>query len=68
VLHSIFLGVKYDYDLYKLFRRVIMLMFIVFEIVAIPVERIGGICLKRDLKKKHRLRELVSLFLAYSEP
>tara|TARA_B100001175_G_scaffold266269_1_gene236860 strand:+ start:19 stop:729 length:711 start_codon:yes stop_codon:yes gene_type:complete len=34
VLHSIFLGVKYDYDLYKLFRRVIMLMFIVFEIVA----------------------------------
>jgi hypothetical protein len=41
---------------------------IVFEIVAIPVERIGGICLKRDLKKKHRLRELVSLFLAYSEP
>ena len=34
VLHSIFLGVKYDYDLYKLFRRVIMLMFIIFEIVA----------------------------------
>ena len=34
ILHSIFLGVKYDYDLYKLFRRIIMLMFIVFEIVA----------------------------------
>ena len=34
VLHSIFLGVKYDYELYKLFRRIIMLMFIVFEIVA----------------------------------
>ena len=34
VLHSIFLGIKFDYDLYKLFRRVIMLMFIVFEIVA----------------------------------
>tara|TARA_B100000959_G_scaffold122272_1_gene128369 strand:- start:297 stop:1007 length:711 start_codon:yes stop_codon:yes gene_type:complete len=34
VLHSIFLGVKYDYDLYKLFRRIIMLMFIVFEIIA----------------------------------
>ncbi len=34
VLHSIFLGVKYDYDLYKLFRRIIMLMFIVFEILA----------------------------------
>ena len=34
VLHSIFLGIKYDYNLYKLFRRVIMLMFIIFEIVA----------------------------------
>ena len=33
-LHSIFLGVKFDYDLYKLFRRVVMLMFIIFEIVA----------------------------------
>ena len=34
VLHSIFLGIKFDYDLYKLFRRVIMLLFIIFEIVA----------------------------------
>jgi len=34
ILHSIFLGIKYDYDLYKLFRRVVMLMFIIFEIVA----------------------------------
>ena len=34
ILHSIFLGVKYDNDLYKLFRRIIMLMFIIFEIVA----------------------------------
>ena len=33
-LHSIFLGIKFEYDLYKLFRRVIMLMFIIFELVA----------------------------------
>ena len=33
-LHSIFLGIKFDNDLYKLFRRVIMLSFVVFEIVA----------------------------------
>ena len=33
-IHSIFLGIKFDNDLYKLFRRVIMLMFIMFEIVA----------------------------------
>ena len=34
VFHSIFLGIKFDYDLYKLFRRVVMLLFIIFEIVA----------------------------------
>ena len=33
-LHSIFLGIKFDNDLYKLFRRVILLSFIIFEIVA----------------------------------
>ena len=34
VLHSIFLGIKFDYNLYNLFRRVVMLFFIIFEIVA----------------------------------
>ena len=34
ILHAIFLGVKFDNDLYKLFRRVIMFTFIIFEIVA----------------------------------
>ena len=33
-LHSIFLGIKFDYTLYKLFRRLVMLCFIIFEIVA----------------------------------
>jgi len=33
-IHSIFLGIKFDNDFYKLFRRVIMLMFIIFEIAA----------------------------------
>ena len=33
-IHSIFLGIKFDNDLYKLFRRIVMLSFIVFEIVA----------------------------------
>ena len=33
-VHSIFLGIKFDNDFYKLFRRVIMLSFIVFEIIA----------------------------------
>ena len=33
-IHSIFLGIKIEYDLYKLFRRVVMLSFIIFEIIA----------------------------------
>ncbi len=33
-IHSIFLGIKFDNDFYKLFRRVILLSFIVFELVA----------------------------------
>ena len=33
-LHSIFLGIKFDITIYKLFRRVIMLSFIIFEVVA----------------------------------
>ena len=33
-IHSIFLGVRFDNDLYKLFRRVILLSFIIFELVA----------------------------------
>ena len=33
-IHSIFLGIKFDNDLYKLFRRIIMLLFITFEVAA----------------------------------
>ena len=34
VLHSIFLGIKFDIQIYKLFRRVVMLSFVIFEITA----------------------------------
>ena len=34
IIHSIFLGIKFDLQLYKLFRRVVLLLFIIFEIVA----------------------------------
>ena len=33
-IHAIFLGVKFEYDIYKLFRRVVMLSFIIFELIA----------------------------------
>lgn len=34
IIHSIFLGIKFDYDIYKFFRRFVLLAFIIFEIVA----------------------------------
>ena len=34
ILHSIFLGISFDIAIYKLFRRVVMLSFIIFEVVA----------------------------------
>jgi len=34
IFHSIFLGVNFDYNLFKLFRRIILLGFILFEIIA----------------------------------
>ena len=34
VLHSIFLGIKFDVDAYKFFRRFVIVAFIIFELVA----------------------------------
>ena len=33
-IHSIFLGIKFDIQIYKLFRRIVLLLFIIFEIIA----------------------------------
>ena len=34
IIHSILLGVKFDIQIYKLFRRIVLLLFIIFEIIA----------------------------------
>ena len=34
IIHSIFLGIKFDIQLYKLFRRIVLLLFIIFELIA----------------------------------
>ena len=34
IIHSIFLGIKFDNDLYKFFRRFVLLSFIIFEVFA----------------------------------
>ena len=51
VLHSIFLGIKFEYDLYKLFRRVVMLCFIIFEITAQAYLVMTLYSLKNNLKE-----------------
>ena len=33
-IHSIFLGIKFDIQIYKLMRRVVLLLFIIFELIA----------------------------------
>ena len=33
-IHSVFLGIKFDIQIYKLFRRIVLLLFIVFELIA----------------------------------
>ena len=50
-LHSIFLGVKFDNELYKLFRRVIILAFIIFEIFAQTYLVMTYYSFKNDLLK-----------------
>ncbi len=54
VIHSILLGVKFDIQVYKLFRRVVLLLFIIFEIIA------QGILVYHLYKLKLKLKELIN--------
>ena len=50
VLHSIFLGVKFDNDFYKLFRRVLILVFIIFEVIAQTILVINFYKIKKQIR------------------
>ena len=65
-LHSIFLGIKFDNDLYKLFRRVVMLAFIIFEVVAQTYLVITYYSFKNDLLKFINLKFLKMKFVLVS--
>ena len=54
VIHSIFLGIKFDIQLYKLFRRVVLLLFIIFELIA------QGYLVYHFYKLKLKLENLIS--------
>ena len=53
-LHSIFLGIKFDFQIYKLLRRVVLLLFIVFEIIA------QGILVYHLLSIKNKLIKMIN--------
>ena len=48
IIHSIFLGIEFDNNFYKLFRRVIMLSFITFEVAAQLIWLLHYILLKKN--------------------
>ena len=54
VIHSILLGVKFDIQIYKLFRRIVLLAFIIFEIIA------QGILVYHFFKIKTKIKNFVN--------
>ena len=54
IAHAIFLGVKFDYALYKLFRRFVLLGFIVFEVTA---QTLLVVCI---FKAKSKISKLIN--------
>ena len=53
-IHSIFLGIKFDIQIYKLIRRVVLLLFIIFEIIA------QGILVYHFYKIKEKLEKFIN--------
>ena len=53
-VHSIFLGIKFDIQIYKLFRRLVLLLFIIFEIIA------QGILVYNFFKIKDKIANLIN--------
>ena len=53
-IHSVFLGIKFDIQIYKLFRRVILLLFIIFELIA------QGYLVYHLYKLKNKLKNFIN--------
>jgi len=53
-VHSIFLGIKFDIQIYKLMRRVVLLLFIIFEIIA------QGMLVYHFFKIKDKISRLIN--------
>tara|TARA_B100000575_G_C22919261_1_gene533352 strand:- start:62 stop:763 length:702 start_codon:yes stop_codon:yes gene_type:complete len=66
VIHSIFLGIKFDIQIYKLFRRVVLLLFIIFELIAQGYLVFHFYKLKTKLEKMINKKVLIIKFLLVS--
>ena len=53
-IHSIFLGIKFEIQIYKLFRRVVLLLFIIFELIA------QGYLVYHLYKLKNKLKKFIN--------
>ena len=53
-IHSIFLGIKFDIQIYKLMRRVVLLLFIIFELIA------QGMLVYHFFKLKEKISNLIN--------
>ena len=76
-IHSIFLGIKFDIQIYKLMRRVVLLFFIIFEIIAQGIlvyhffkikDKISGLINKRVLILKAILVSILAIVAILSLP
>ena len=61
IIHSIFLGVKFDLSIYKLFRRVILVLFIIFEVTA------QFYLIKIFFKNKDKIKEFINTKILFAK-
>ena len=66
IFHSIFLGISFEHDLYKFFRRFLILGFIIFEIIAQALLIIVLFKIKRTIFKIIRKNVLILKILLVS--
>ena len=61
IIHSIFLGVKFDLSIYKLFRRIILVLFIIFEVTA------QFYLIKIFFKNKDKIKEFINTKILFTK-
>ena len=54
IIHSLLLGVHFDVDLYKFFRRFVLLIFIIFELVA------QALLINNIIKMRNKIEEMIN--------